>query len=402
MTYDPTLDDEDEDMGGEQDGGAPVSTIAGPQTKSAQVMQRIAQVRGGGGDASDQNAGQSAQAPTASNPDGALVSGFGRAINALASGTGFKADNSAYDAADAQRAKISAAELARSAAVKNAIASRNFKQGLNDQKLQAVAANQERQQKNFDTTTKLKQQELGIKRGESDEGKVNKMASALKSDLDPNAGRAGNLGFNQKKVDAADRLMSLVNQGKQQPGSLDKRQMEELAIGLNSMLSNSSTGAASQVEALVPHTWLGKAQDLKEFLTNDPQGRDQQAFVNRIADTIQRERDVASEQVKAAQVARLPAHGKLKEKDEDTYNSLLQSYGIDPANIKDGKYVSPPKGKAPVGKQGSEDFINNAMADGASKFSDKDVGALQWLKQNPNDPQAPGVAAKLRMKGLHP
>ena len=198
-----------------------------------------------------------------------------------------------------------------------------------------------------------------------------KMALALKADLDPNGGRAGNMGQNQKRVDAADRLEGLL---KQTGGNPDQRQMEELAIGAQNMLSNGN-GSAEQVKSLVPSSAWGDSKKLYEWFSNNPTGTDQQAFVSRMGDTIAREKQIAGDQVKTAQVQRLAAHQALKQQNPDVYGSVLQSYGIDPANIKNNRYESP------------------AMSGGG--FHPDASAALQWAKNNPNDPRSKKILDRL-------
>jgi hypothetical protein len=170
-------------------------------------------------------------------------------------------------------------------------------------------------------------QDLAKYRGQQMQSKqVDKMVTALKDDLDPNKARGGNFAANQKRVDNADRVQALLEQVHSDP---DARQMEELAISTQALLSSSGTPAANQVKELIPHTAWGNAKKLQEWLTNDPTGTGQQAFVQRLADTVAREKQVALDQVQKAQKQRLSAHGALKRLDPDSYNSVLRSYGVD-------------------------------------------------------------------------
>ncbi len=163
-------------------------------------------------------------------------------------------------------------------------------------------------------------------RGYAQDEKQNiKWASQMKDDLDPNKARGGNMASNQKRIDNADRVNALLAQVHNNP---DPRQMEELAISTQALLSSSGSPAAEQVKALIPHTAMGSAQAFKEWLMNDPQGTNQQEFVKRMADTVQREQEVARGQVQKAQKARLSAYGKFKDADPDTYNSIMNSYGL--------------------------------------------------------------------------
>ncbi len=162
----------------------------------------------------------------------------------------------------------------------------------------------------------------------------------MKDDLDPNKARGGNLAKNQSQIDQADRLKGLYTEANGDLRNLDSRQMEELAIGMNKMLSGSSAGSTTQVEALLPHTIRGDSQKLKEWLMNDPRGTNQQAFVARMAETVDREKSIAEGQVRNAQVQRLSAYSKLKDRDPQRYGQLLNAYGIDQNDIDEkGRYT---------------------------------------------------------------
>lgn len=150
----------------------------------------------------------------------------------------------------------------------------------------------------------------------------------MKDDLDPDKARGGNLAANQKQVYQAERLEQLYTEANGDIRNLDSRQMEELAIGLNKLLSGSSTGAASQIEALVPKTAAGNSKKLAEWLSNDPTGTGQVKFVQRMAETVEREKEIAKKQVMEAQKKRLPAYKKLKEADPESYQQILAGYGL--------------------------------------------------------------------------
>jgi hypothetical protein len=165
------------------------------------------------------------------------------------------------------------------------------------------------------------------------------LAKNLKDDLNPNKMRGGNMAKNQARIDQADRLKALYTDSNGDIRNLDSRQMEEFAIGTNKLLSDASTGASSQIAALVPKTARGDAQKLKEWLTNDPTGTDQIEFVKRMAETVQREREVADGQVKKAQIALLPAYAKLKKSNPELYKSIINAQGVNEEDIDEkGQY----------------------------------------------------------------
>ena len=167
-----------------------------------------------------------------------------------------------------------------------------------------------------------KEQELGMKREEDLE---QKMSLAL----DPNGFRSGQMKQNQVRVDAGQRVMQLLQQT---GGNPDPRQMEELAIATQNLLSNSQ-GSTTEIQALVPKTIRGNINKQIEWLTGNPQGLEQQLFAKRLGETAQREMNLADEQIKAAQVQRLSGFQEFRKMSPQRYNAVLASYGIDPSMI---------------------------------------------------------------------
>lgn len=202
----------------------------------------------------------------------------------------------------------------------------------------------------------IKQQELGQKRDDSQSDKSTKLATAMKNDFDADKGRAGNFGQISAKVQGAERLQTLISAFKD--GNLPKAQMEELSLGLSNMLAGSGGAARAQVEALVPHTLFGQTQDAASWLMNEPRGAGQQKFVDMMAGTIDREKQTAQNQLNSIRAQRLPLYDKLKKNDPTMYNNLLQSYGLDTNNIKNGKYVTPsaPAVDADLGKMSNDEL----------------------------------------------
>lgn len=218
-----------------------------------------------------------------------------------------------------------------------------------------------------------KKEEFGVKRDEIKENRdtrvqkqtddrVDRLTKQLKEDFDADKGRAGNFGQISGKVQSAERLQTLINAYK--GGDLPKAQMEELALGMSNMLAGQAGASRSQVEALVPHTFWGRTQDAGSWLLNEPRGAGQQKFVEKMADTIQREKETATNQLNSIRAARLPAHDTLKKLAPDQYSALLQSYGLDPKNIKNGKFVAP------------------------VAVSPEDQTAIDWANKNPTDKRA--------------
>ncbi len=178
-----------------------------------------------------------------------------------------------------------------------------------------------------------------LKGQERDAETSNKDALKLQEHLDKGwAARGGQAGVIQNKINSAEAAEALIDQGRGQPGGLDSRQIEELAQSTARLLGGSNT-ASARVEALVPHTLTGKSQTLKEFLTNEPQPQQMQAFTDRLAETVQREKELAKNQKRSFQVEGLAAHKRFREKNPDLYNQILESKGIDSSSIDEkGRY----------------------------------------------------------------
>lgn len=201
------------------------------------------------------------------------------------------------------------------------------------------------EQKKFDqknTEIGAQQEANSIKRAQVNGEKVDKLAKDFKKDLDPDASRTGNFGKISAKVQNAEYLEGLV--GSFNNRNLPPAQMEELALGMANMISGSNGGAArAQVEALVPHSAMGDAQKLKSWLLNEPYGANQQAFVDMMSHTIEREKGIANDQLNEIRIKRLSTHDRFKKSAPAQYNQMLSDYGIDPKYIKNGKYQAPLK-----------------------------------------------------------
>ncbi|MEQ1666372.1 MAG: hypothetical protein ABL927_13460, partial [Bdellovibrionales bacterium] len=198
-------------------------------------------------------------------------------------------------------------------------------------------------QQNFDTTkSETKRHNLAM------EGKVGKLNVGRQDDKDAAsldkhlktgwAGRSGNAGIVQGKINSAEIAEQLIEQGKGQKGGLDSRQIEELAQSTARLLGGGAQ-ASGRVEALVPHTMWGKTQSLAEWLTNNPTGTGQEEFVKRMAETVAREKSLAQDQMKKLKVSGLPVYNSFKKRNPELYKQILQANEFDDSMIDDkGRY----------------------------------------------------------------
>ena len=167
------------------------------------------------------------------------------------------------------------------------------------------------------------------------------------------------------QINAANRAKALIDQMRTQVDSGDKRQMLELARSVDRMLAQGGVPSERITNELVPKTLQGKIHSVEEFFTNNPTGLDQQAFVNRFADTIDRETKVSRDAVKAYQQEGFAKGAKLRMLDPQTWTIDMLNAGLDPTNIDErGVYKWPEeKPSAPPPSSGSgaktaQDIIN--------------------------------------------
>lgn len=300
----PEEDDEEDLL---KDGPAPASTIAGPQTQSDQVKQRIAAVRGGGApeisgpsSAPSQDDSDNAPAfdlgpkPMGADPSqmgaaqqfaqkNALSAGIGRSLNALAAGTGYKPDNSEADAAEkqGQNAIAQAQTIGKSQqqAVKDWIAgkakqaenteNRDFKERMLDQKDADRAA--------------LVNATSGKKGDDKYQKTYTDSANALEQ-------MRGNPAVQQAERDlySSDKVKSLVKQGGGDPNNLNP-QFVKLLVSEVGKIAQGGSPTTHELEGLTPATLNGVLADVWQKFSNKPTPANAGAFIKQYqqyADTV--------------------------------------------------------------------------------------------------------------------
>lgn len=179
----------------------------------------------------------------------------------------------------------------------------------------------------------MKKISLGESKQKHTDDLVGKYSKAMGEDLDPNRARSGEMGKNQGRVNAAERIETLLNQFPD--GNIPKTQTRELATSVNSLLTNGSQNAVSQINELVPHTMQGNSAAIAEWVTGNPTGMEQQQFIKLYADTARRERETAQNQILQGQFKKAySTHHKLKDMSpDDFYQNLSTATGLDKDEI---------------------------------------------------------------------
>ena len=182
---------------------------------------------------------------------------------------------------------------------------------------------------------------------------MDKQVEAFGKAIDPTQNVRNAMGVSKIANDRAQRLNALISA--YPDGNLDSRQTEELAIGIQAMLSGSggsgAGGSQELTKGLIPQTAVGNWSKIVEWWKNDPQGLNQQEFVKRLKGTLDREEYVTGKQVLRNQYQRAGAFKWLQTQNPDAFNEVLSSNGIDPKDynawVKGGHKpidVEPPAG----------------------------------------------------------
>lgn len=146
------------------------------------------------------------------------------------------------------------------------------------------------------------------------------------------SGNRSAFGRNANIVRSAQALEQLVS-GYNNLNDLDNRQIQEIAKGLDAMLS---AGAATitGTQKLVPHTASGDISKISEYINGIPKGAEQGKFVKRMLDTIKREKLQASKNIITTQQKLLASYQDLKQRYPDRWDAMMEVNEL-PTNIKD-------------------------------------------------------------------
>jgi hypothetical protein len=214
---------------------------------------------------------------------------------------------------------------------------------------------------------------------------LDKALKEMGADFDPSGGRAGEFGKNQARVNAATRLLALAQNPDGTPANLNPQQMPEMVQSLASLISNGGQGTQAQIEHMLPKTVSGDWAKVMQWLTNEPHGAGQTAFVQNMIETAKREKEIAQQGLETVRSQRGAKHQRVLRGNPEESRKLLSGFGWD------------------VGPDGMP-VLKGPAADAkgavATSVAPEDAQAMEWLKANPSHPKAAAVAAKLKAKGL--
>jgi len=189
----------------------------------------------------------------------------------------------------------------------------------------------------------------------NDSGKSDRKATAdrrvldqelkdLEGRLNPSGARAGSLAKLNDKVNQAEAIEGLIlDENGQLKKDIDKRQIQELAKGLDNLLS-SGVSTVSGVHELVPVSAQGNLQSLQEYISGIPTGGAMDNFVKKLAETVQREKNIRHDQLVRAQVSGLGVAANLRKTNPDEYWGTLNRHNLHKEDFdENGMYI--PKSK---------------------------------------------------------
>lgn len=126
------------------------------------------------------------------------------------------------------------------------------------------------------------------------------------------------------RVASSARQLDLMLTNKK-PEDFDNRDMQELAIITNSMLSGGQTTAVSAINKLVPKTFGGDTARFLEYIQNQPQSADAQDFVKSFKKIADREKISSDLGLRKILGSNVNAFYKLRETQPDVYQNIIDS-----------------------------------------------------------------------------
>lgn len=192
-----------------------------------------------------------------------------------------------------------------------------------------------------------RQAALADKKQAKDSTELDKRFTAVKQAVDATRGRQGQFGVQRVILDNTDKLTQLARNPDGTAANLTTTQLQELAIAANKMLGGSD--AAGQIEHLLPKNAQMSETALKDWLTSEPHGANQKAYIDLTLHTLDRERALAQAKIKQATIAKIQAYNDLEQKDPVKFADMLQKLDITPDEYKNGVDINSEIAKAAHG-----------------------------------------------------
>lgn len=144
-------------------------------------------------------------------------------------------------------------------------------------------------------------------------------------ELDPTKARGGEMAKVVNSITQYGKVKQLIEQSPN-PSS---NQMYEMARAFDRAVSG---GVATEggTQHLIPKTALGSVSDFAQWLSNSPVGRNQQAFVKQLSDSIDRETGYGQKLLREWQGKKASRFSDLAKRDQGRFEAELQNWGLAP------------------------------------------------------------------------
>lgn len=161
---------------------------------------------------------------------------------------------------------------------------------------------------------------------------LNEMAKDLEHHLSTNSGR-GNLNVEQqKRLNASDRIKAIAMNPDGSPKDLNPGTAVEMAMMMG-QLAGGNSPTQHTIESMVPSGIGMDVAKMGQWLTNEPKGAGQQAFVQLAINQAKREEETIRPQMLAAQLQNLPRYAPMRKHSPQVLDSMLKAAGIDPSSL---------------------------------------------------------------------
>jgi len=161
------------------------------------------------------------------------------------------------------------------------------------------------------------------KQDQMDTKRLDDLGKRLTSEIGSSRSAFGKAANNIRSAEA---IEALANQYKDK-GELDTRQVYELARSLDTLLS-SGQGTITGTAHLIPNTYSGDLAKIVEYITNIPKGAAQGEFVKRTMETVEREKELAKEQIMKTQKKIMGPYIETLRRRPESARNILDPHGL--------------------------------------------------------------------------
>lgn len=148
-------------------------------------------------------------------------------------------------------------------------------------------------------------------------------------------------GISAKRALFSKSALTAIAQAEQQPGGADKRQMAEIQMEVAKVLTGNGVMTNEQLNSLATRTAKSQIKNWEEWVSNNPTGIDQQAFLSRFKDTLGRQLKFHSGEIDKYRRKTMAKYANFERNYPEDFNAVLDQAGYDTAQWKKNKQLVP-------------------------------------------------------------